>query len=294
MAALESGVVLRRAVALYELGQLDDAQRLFRRAVALEPTSALTEAMVRPEVARAFREAVRPRGGNRAPLVVRAPGAALSLDGSARGKDVLTSEVEPGEHLVRAVRSGGIARAAWVEVTASGARVEFPVEENSARVALDELAERPTERGLRVLVDTLGLDGVLAIAVGIDAGKPALVGSYLPASGCVRALRSSTAAGELDAAAASLVASLLTEATCHEGARIDEALFSAEAIAHPRAPRPLWVPAETGRSRAVRFLSRPWPWVGLLAAAGVVIGVTWAALSQEPRVEVSFDGSRFR
>jgi hypothetical protein len=54
---LEAAVALQRGVALFELARLEEARRAFQRAKGFEPGLELTEATVRPDVARAFREA---------------------------------------------------------------------------------------------------------------------------------------------------------------------------------------------------------------------------------------------
>jgi tetratricopeptide (TPR) repeat protein len=56
-ATLAAAATLGRGVALFELGRGDEATHAFARAKALEPALELTEATVRPDVARAFRAA---------------------------------------------------------------------------------------------------------------------------------------------------------------------------------------------------------------------------------------------
>lgn len=71
-------------VALFELKRRDEAVRAFARAQALEPATELTEAVVRPEVARAFAAAAKlraPPDGEPAPAAKRQSlAAALALD----------------------------------------------------------------------------------------------------------------------------------------------------------------------------------------------------------------------
>jgi hypothetical protein len=65
-----------RGVALYELGKKEEAQVAFGRARSLDPESALTEANVRPEVARAFAQS-QPSGP---PPAAEPPTDALLFD----------------------------------------------------------------------------------------------------------------------------------------------------------------------------------------------------------------------
>ena len=90
---------LWRGVALFELGRPGAAQAEWQRAVALEPSVRLTEAMVRPKVAQAFAEAAKRRAtaapeieAPRAAPVATDDRIAAALDEAAARHEVLGAE----------------------------------------------------------------------------------------------------------------------------------------------------------------------------------------------------------
>src|SRR5260370_1211697 len=124
VAELWGAVALERGVALFELGRVEAARRAFRRAQALDPAAELTEAKVRPDVARAFADAVAVTATARArgKLTVSAPGPQLSIDGGAPAPSPVTVDLAEGEHLARA----GARRAARPPAPAAAAAPPAP------------------------------------------------------------------------------------------------------------------------------------------------------------------------
>lgn len=101
---------LWHGVALFELGTKEEAQRAWRRALALEPATLLTEAMVRPDVTRAFATA---RAAKREEVHVERPAegaaaaaiAALHEAPSLAGVEALRTALGVDEVLVVAIAS---------------------------------------------------------------------------------------------------------------------------------------------------------------------------------------------
>jgi hypothetical protein len=248
VAALYSEASLLRGVALFELGRATEARQAFRRAAALEPTAQLTEASVRPDVARAFAQAIATRG-----------------DGDLRN----TPPASPPSPL----------------------RSDDP-----RRAALASLREAPSAAGGRALGELLGLDGVVVVALGVDAGALALVGQRLGPDGCAGELaRVRVGAGGLTAAAGALVERLReTPAPCDRAIEV----LRAPEVARPR-PAPLPVRFSSAApppapKRAPRLWERPWLWLGVVAVTTAAVGLAAGLGSTATQYRAHADADAFR
>ncbi|HUS63631.1 MAG TPA: tetratricopeptide repeat protein [Kofleriaceae bacterium] len=295
VAALMSAVALDRGRALYDQGHTQAALQAFRRARALDPAAQLTEATVRPVVARAFQGAVLPpKAQGPLTLIATTPGAtgvalALTVDGQPWVAGDAPIVVATGPHLVRAAAAGRLPVARLVEVTPEGARVELPLSADPDLEALAELRARPTRPGAVALARALGLDGVLAVAVGVDRGVTTLVGQRYTNTGCTTAVETEPAAGSLDRAADALARRLAAARDRCDAPPTH--ILEAPAIAHPRpAPTPI---SDKPKPRKPKFYERPWLWAGLLAVTSVAVGVTAALVTREPTFQASLEGRRF-
>jgi len=293
VAELWSAVALERGVALFELGRVEAARRAFRRAVALDPAAELTEAKVRPDVARAFADAIA-AGRARGRLTIYVVGAApaqLSIDGAAPVPAPAALEVAEGEHLVRASAPGFHPQAALVDVGASGLEARLELARDAAAEQLSALHAHPAPDGVAALAALAGLDGVVAVAAGVDAGALTLVGARLDARGCATPL-ATVAVGKrgLDAAAAELASKLSAAKTECAPDGAEPALADAEPIAHPR---PLPPPPPPPPPRKPRFYERPWLWAGLLVVTSAAVGTTAALVSRGTTNSVTWDPHKF-
>ncbi|MDB4966558.1 MAG: hypothetical protein JWN44_2247 [Myxococcales bacterium] len=244
-----------RGVALFELGQRGEATRAWRRAAALEPATQLTEAMVRPDVARAFAEALRKRP--LAPLTVVSDGIVF-VDG--RRPNAATLELPVGEHLVVARAPGMRPAAKLVDVPAAGVTATISLEADARAQAIAALRDEPGADGVEAARVALGADAIVVAAISVDAGALTWAATKRQA-GCGSDTVTETRADEL--------VRRLDASGCRAQAPI--AIFEAPAIAQPR-------PAAAGRSaggrrdrpeRATRLWERPWIWVGVVGALGV-------------------------
>jgi hypothetical protein len=280
VAALWSEVALWRGVGAFERRQPELAERLFRRALALDSTARLTEASVRPDVVRAFREANRPR-----PLVkweVRSGATAqVRVDDKPLG-----GEVPAGEHLVVASAKGRLPMGILVDVENS-LILELTPPSDRLLAALEALGERPDSAGLEALFFARPLDGILLAAAGYDRGQLTLVGERVDRKGC------STPTVEvdgknLDGAAAKLVNHLQKAAVRCPGS--PEAVLAAPAIAHPRAAL-----AHTAKplDQKKPFWRKPWLWIGLAAVTTATVALGAALAPTTTHYQATVDGSQF-
>jgi hypothetical protein len=251
---------LWRGVALFELGRRGEAERAWRRAVALEPTTVLTEAMVRPDAARAFATALHARPLADLVVVARRGDEPMPffVDGVRhQGDDRLRLPV--GEHLVASNR------AAWlIEVPGVGTTVRIDYARDEVGAALARLDAAPDDAGLMALRNQLGLDGVLVASVAVDGEARAYAAAW-SRPGCVTATLS-------DSDAATLLRRL-EAAPCAPG-RLERP--TAPTIARGARPARATATRAARAERARRGWQRPWIWmtaVGALAV-GVVVGVT--------------------
>jgi hypothetical protein len=280
VAALWSEVALWRGVVAFERHQPDLAERLFRRAVALDPAARLTEASVRPDVVRAFRQANRARPSVRW-MVHSVDGAEIRVDNQSPH-----SEVSAGEHVVVARAAGRLPIGVLVAVE-NPLLVELTPPPDRLLAALDGLGERPASAGLTALVRTRRLDGVLVAAAVFDRGQLTLVGTRVDEKGC------STAPVEVDgrkleAAAAKLVDHLQKAAVRCPGS--PEAVLSAPVIAHPRlALAHKTQPPDNKKP----FWRRPWLWIGLAAVTTATVALGAALAPTATHYQATVDGSQF-
>ena len=291
VAPLSSGAALQRGVALFELGRATEARRAFQRAVALDGAAQLTEAMVRPDVARAFAEAIAPRGRKLARLLV--PGErslTVAVDGKSVGAAPASVEVSEGGHLVVVTAEGQLPSAQIVEVAAGETSVHLSPRADPVLAALASLRARPDASGVRSLSEALGLDGVVAAAVGVDAGVPTVVGQRFSARGCASALVT-LAKPDLARAAATLATRLpAPPETCAGGA--EEGVLEAPAIARPRAA-PIVVATQPLKPHKPKFYERPWLWVGLLAVTSVAVGLGAGLAPHDTTYRTQLVGANF-
>lgn len=270
-----------RGVALYELGRAAAASEAWRRAAVLEPAVAVTEAEVRPEVARAWRGAIV-RGAATARLEVRWDGCARAAVVELDGREVphegcaVESAVAPGVHFAR-VRGAGRPVGRLVEV-AGGSTATVALRRGlDDWEALAEGRERPARGALAAAARALGLDGVVAVAFGIDRGEPVIYGARVTAAGCATEVMREGAADEARAAEA-LVARLSTaEERCGDAGRaLDDgrALVEAPGVARPteRPPSPV-EPPKRPSPRRPRLWERPWLWLGIVGVSAAAIGL---------------------
>jgi hypothetical protein len=253
---------LWRGVALFELARRGDAERAFRRALALEPATTLTEAQVRPEVARAFAHQRLARAKARLTLQLKdlPPEVTLRLDTQPLevAGDALQLSVEAGEHLLLATAPRALPQARLIDVPPAGLELALTLEPDRDAAALAMLREAPTEAGLTALFSALRVDEALIVAGGRDLGAPVLVAQRAQhecATATVIAPRADELLRRADAAA------------CRPGTAID--LLRAPPLTHPR-PAPSLTerhgPPPPARAPLWR---KPWLWVGVVGAVGV-------------------------
>ncbi|MCS6914408.1 MAG: hypothetical protein RMK29_06225 [Myxococcales bacterium] len=278
--------VLRwRGVALFELHRRSDALALFRRALALQPTSVLTEADVRPEVASTFRRAAAEQGP---PVTLRvvvrmseptraSPEATVSI--SIDGVEVPTLQgraeyaVPAGEHVVVARAPGYLPMVQQLEVSPEGGELTVDLRPDPVEAALQGMRRRPSAQGLAALCDVLSLSEVVLAAVGQDAGQQVIgaqrhrcaTGTTGPAV-LLRADRGAALRPLID----QLLAALWHPAVPppHGGA---PDLLDRPALATPRPEPPPRVP----------LYARPWIWIG----AAVVVSAALLGVALRPQPE---------
>lgn len=193
-----------RGVAQLLLKQTAAAEASFRKALALQPTGALTEAEVRPDVVARFREverALRAEGGVRLrvlprlraeageaaplPALLRA-GLTLTIDGAEvpLGDEPLERALPPGAHVLTALLPGyqSAAQVVQLSLEAGGAVAEpaqtvtLDLVADGAQTALTALRGAPELRGLAALCQELGLQTVVLASPSSDGRSAALVG----------------------------------------------------------------------------------------------------------------------
>jgi hypothetical protein len=286
-ATLWSQAALWHGVTQFERGQTAEARKLFQRAVALDPTSRLTEASARPDVVRAFGEAVKPRA--QVPLSLHTlDGATLTVDGQAP-----KPTVQSGEHVVVARAPGRLPLAVLADDTA-GLSLELEPKLDPALVALDALEAAPTADGLRQLALLRGLDGVYVATTGNDLGEAVLVGARADAAGCATA-PAIARRGEMNLLASSLLDQLSAALPRCPGA--PEAVLAEEPVVHPR-PAPVVAVIEHKSppkklEKKKRIWERPWIWLGLLAVTTAGIAVGAALAPSQPSYRATVDSSAF-
>jgi hypothetical protein len=291
---------LWHGVALFELARRADADAAFRRALALEPLVMLTEAQVRPDVARAFAQARSPRPKTplkitlslpeataaellanppRARVDERVDGQAVEIQPGARPE----VDVTPGEHLVMARLSHTkqyasqeshtepyaknishtLPYAELIDVPATGREVTIALAPDRDADALDALAEQPSEEGVNALLAALPVDETILLVSSHDLGATVFAAQRVR-PGCATATLLGPRTDELWRR--------VEAADCRAGQPID--VLQAEPIAHPH-PAPSLVNAPPVQSRPPAW-RKPWLWVGLVGAlgAGVVVVAT--------------------
>jgi hypothetical protein len=286
VAPLWSQVALLHGVALYELGRAVEARAAFRRAVALEPSATLTEATVRPELARAFLEATPARPPVRLTIESEPP-SELSVDGRALGRSPVTVEVPGPTHVVVARATGRRPEAALVDVDgALAVRLELAADLRVA--ALESLRARPSAAGVAQLAAALGLDGALVVAAGVDAGELILVGQRVSAAGCTTPPATVSLRGDaLFTAATALVERTRAGQRCPGEVEVlaSPALTGRRSIAAERAP--------AAPTRKPRFYERPWLWAGLLVVTSAAVALAATLAPQGTSYRVNVDGNAF-
>jgi hypothetical protein len=279
---LWSEAALLGGIVAFERGQRDEARRLFRRAVALEPTTTLTEATVRPDVARAFAEATKPRRKVELRIETDTP-AQLTVDGQPP-----TGEVMPGEHVVIARAEGRVPAALLVEVK-DALTVQLSLPREPQLAALDSLSAAPTRAGLGALVDLGGVDEVLVVAAGVDAGELALVGERF--AECATPTATVALRGTaVDVGAAALLERLRAKAK--ECGGEPAAPLEAPAVAHPR-PLVAVEKKVPPPPKKKKWWERPWIWVGALAVTTAAVALGAGLAPSTTNYRVSVDGAAF-
>lgn len=272
---------LWHGVALFELGHRSEAQRAWRRAVALEPTSTLTEAMVRPDVARAFGDAQRRRPS--ATLRIETdPDSVLFVDG--RRASHVVDPVSVGEHLVVVRAPERRAAAALVDVPAAGASVTMTLTPEPGAAAWAMLEARPTADAIEALRGTLAVDAVLVAAISVDGGVLTFAAERRQ-SGCGSGTLTSTHVDEL--------VRRLDEAPCRDAQPV--ALLEAAAIASPR-PAPSARSSEARppvRARLAHLWQRPWFWVTAVGVVGIGVVVAVNVWPRDASYSATLDFHQF-
>lgn len=278
VASLWAEAAIGRGLALFEQGRREEAERAFRRALALEPASTLTEAHVRPDVVRAFARA-RTAKGAQILLTVEVGGAELRVDG-VRGESPV--RVTVGEHLIEA-RSGSQRAAVLVDLKAA-ARLELTLAADAKEVTLTGLNERPTVEAVDLLAADLGLDEVLVVAVGEQHG-PVLRGAVW---------RPHCATEPLLARSAASLLSMVTKATCKtpSAALMDGSWVRPEAL-RVAEPRPEVVVPRVVPPKRKLWWHRPWLWLGVAGVAVIGVGLTAGLVTQKPTYQATIEASAF-
>jgi hypothetical protein len=269
-------------VALFELSRRVAAESAFRRALALEPATNLTDAQVRPDIVRAFAQArvALPRAPVQLHFNRECSSIAIIIDGGApyESDDACPDELEMavGPHFLqaRAVVESLVVEpvAQLIDVKPGDKQLAINLTVDTIETRLRTLREVPTAEGVRALFDTIAIDDALLVAVGKDGGTQVLAAQRVR-PGCATATVVSPHADELWQRARA--------AECRPGQKID--VLAAPLIVHSRSPSLVQV-----RPRPVTPVwRRPWLWVGLVGALGV--GVVIAA-SVVPRA-ASYTGT---
>jgi hypothetical protein len=275
VASMWGEAALGRGVALFELGRAVDAERAFRRARVLEPLLDLTEASVRPDVAKAFRRAIGARPTNAKLHVETSEGVDIWLDGALAKADV---EAAPGEHLVE-VRQGVVRAATLVELR-DKLSVSLPLPPDPSEAALAGLRKAPSAAGAKVLTGALAAQ-FLAVVVGED-GRMAAV--RFDAQGCATPRAVSTSG---DGAA-------LWNKLEKRGTSCDKP-FDADGLFSAAVPPPIAVivPQKPKPPKPKRVWEKPWLWVGLGAAALLGIGLGAGLAPSKTTYTLTVDGAGF-
>lgn len=305
--ALWADVLRWRGVALFELRRQREAERAFRRALALRPGSPLTEAEVRPEVVRAFRKAAAEMAGRArlrvapglGPASALGPGrglpaglvsvavdgvaAALSLPGGAA-----QVEVQAGEHVVAVRAPGYVARVEVVQVEEGEGEkeIEIRLEPDRSEVAAIGLRREPGRAGQEVLCEALALDSVVSVVSVVDGGERVLVGERHHCGGGGPTVPVLARGGALAGAAGQLLSGLWQAGFVGRDRDRGQGLMAHQVVRRPRA---------AGRKgERASFLQRPWIWLGAAAvSAGVILGVSlWPR--HDPGTAVIVDPSMFQ
>lgn len=285
VASLLGQAALERGVALFELGREAEARRAFRRAVTFEPTLALTEARVRPDVARAFVQAMAARPRRRLRVNVDG-GAEISVDGRVAGRAPLELEVEEGEHLVEASALGRETKAGIFEVPSANLDVELTLPLDQEVVAAAALGAAPTAAGLRALAHLLDLDAVMVVGAGLDRGQLTLAAQRFSPRAGLTTVEIEVASDNLQSAATGLARRLASAATS-ETTRL--AVLEAAPLSQPR---PLDLSSQPN-SRRRHFYERPWLWAAVLATTTAVVATAVALSGSAPSYQVRVDGTVF-
>jgi hypothetical protein len=162
-------VVLERAIALFEMGRRAEADQAFARASALDPSVTLTEATVRPDVARAFQAArVLPAPAPSPPRTPDPEVAALEALGVA-------PSVEGARALLELLGIGG---ALTVAITVDGGALTLVGRQHGPGCATAIQVEVVDGAGLvtaaRSLVDRLAREPCAEVVDGGEAPAPLL------------------------------------------------------------------------------------------------------------------------
>jgi hypothetical protein len=286
-AALCAQAARERGVVAWLRGAKDEARRAFRRALVLDPLARLTEAHARPDVVKAFGEVAlavgRAQQKVKVTFVTSPPDGTVEVDG--RPVQGGAMELEPGEHWFRARLEGRKPVGRLFEATAA-LEVAVILEADPDLETVAALRAHPSRSGAEMLTGALGLDGVIAVAIAVDAGKLTLVGERHAKAGCRTGALARVVESSLDDAAGALLASLeKSEPKCNEAK--ESVVLEAEAIAHPRpepaAPKPPKVPP-----KKPKIWERPWIWLGALGVATLAVGLGAGLGIRETRTDVTF------
>jgi hypothetical protein len=282
VAPLWSQAALWRGVAAFQRGQPAAARRLFQRAVALDPSTRLTEASVRPDVVRAFSDAVKPRPAVKLTVKSR-EGAEILVDGKPA-----VGEVAAGEHVVVARLAGHLPAAALIDAHGP-LELELLPAPDPALALLESLKRGPNRAGLAELARARSLDQVLVASAGMDAGELALAAERADDKGCVTP-PATVVAKHLDRAAASLWEKLQRAEPRCPG--VPEELLAVPALAHPR-PAPVAVKQTLPPPKKKKIWERPWLWLGLVAVTSISVGLAAGLSTTDTSYRATVDGSAF-
>jgi hypothetical protein len=314
--ALWAEVLRWRGVALFELRRQREAERAFRRALALRPGSALTEAEVRPEVVRAFRRTaaemtergrlrVAPRLGPSGSAPGRVPaglvsvavdGVAAELSSPGGPGGFAQVEVQAGEHVV-AVRAPGYVPQVEVVQVGEGPgsagkierEIEVRLEPDRSEVAAIGLRREPERAGQEVLCEALRLDSVVSVVSVVDGGERVLVGERHHCSGGGPTVPVLARGGALAGAAGQLLSGLWQVGFVDRGRGEGDGsgLMAHQVVRRPRA-------GTKRQGERTSLWQRPWIWLGAAAvSAGVILGVSlWPR--QDPGTAVVVDPGMFQ
>ncbi len=281
-AELYADVALRLGVVLHHLGRHDQADIVFRLALALDPDRPITVAELAPEIVEAVEAARRADVPQRTLAIETEPaGARVFVDGRDAGKAPVDVPLRRGQHLVVARLPGHEPVVQAVPIDTEIVRVVLRPDREAASLAVGAVAgmdDRATTDLLGAVARYAELDEIVVVNVTVRRGGPALL-----VQRCAGAPLACSAVVDVgyDGEAALVGAAR----AAWDAARIGELRYPPSVFRERDGRR------DDDRCRVCRS---PWLWTGLGAAVvTATVLVIVAATADAPPTTVGVDGRDF-